>query len=238
MLRQSLKLSDASVNLSYFSIVTYRVDPESLARLLPPRFKPVVMDDNGSVRGLVSAVTFKERNFSFQWMKPFQWIPFWQTNYRAYVEDVLDGQRKVWFFQTMLGSVTAFIPKHLWKMPWERSSYHSRVSSSCWDIHGESERDTVSLKISPTNTPATLSGFSSESEAMEILTNPSAGYFFNRNGKLSSYSIWHEAIGNRSPSGESPGVRNRLLRRTFQRSLRQRPGCGLAIAFQRWIGST
>ena len=33
---------------------------------------------------------------------------------------------------------------------------------------------------------------------MEILTNPSAGYFFNRNGKLSSYSIWHEAIGNRS----------------------------------------
>src|SRR6266404_3810603 len=44
----------------------------------------------------------------------------------------------------------------------------------------------------------------------------------------------NEAIGSRSPNGESPGVRNRLPRRNFQRSLRQRP----ASAFQRWIGKT
>src|SRR5450432_4633530 len=47
-----------------------------------------------------------------------------------------------------------------------------------------------------------------------------------------------EAIGSRRPSGESPGVRNRLPRRSFQRSLFQREEDLLASAFQRWIGST
>lgn len=198
MLRQPLKMTDASVNLSYFSIVTYTVDPESLARLLPPRFTPVVIDDNGSERGLVSAVTFKERNFSFQWMKPFQWIPFWQTNYRAYVEDVLDGQRKVWFFQTMLGSVTAFIPKHVWRMPWYRARYSERVSESEWQITGRSSRDIVQVNLSLAKEPATLKGFGSDEVALEVLTNPSNGYYFNRDGRLSFYSIWHERIENRS----------------------------------------
>src|SRR3984957_5707887 len=48
----------------------------------------------------------------------------------------------------------------------------------------------------------------------------------------------NEAIGSRSPSGESPGVRNRLPRRSFQRSLFQREEDLLASAFQRWIGRT
>src|SRR3954454_11812495 len=43
--------------------------------------------------------------------------------------------------------------------------------------------------------------------------------------------------GRRRPIGESPGVRNRLPRRNFQRSLFQRDD-GDASAFQRWIGST
>src|SRR5258708_6717483 len=47
-----------------------------------------------------------------------------------------------------------------------------------------------------------------------------------------------EAFGSRSPSGESPGVRNRLPRRSFQRSLFQREEDLLASAFQRWIGNT
>src|ERR1700742_2919103 len=47
-----------------------------------------------------------------------------------------------------------------------------------------------------------------------------------------------EAIGSRRPSGESPGVKNRLPRRSFQRSLFQREADWPASAFQRWIGST
>ena len=51
-------------------------------------------------------------------------------------------------------------------------------------------------------------------------------------------TVWTwDAIGKRKPSGESPGVRNRLPRRSFQRSERQRESLG-ASAFQRWIGST
>src|ERR1700710_2620427 len=47
-----------------------------------------------------------------------------------------------------------------------------------------------------------------------------------------------DALGRRRPSGESPGVKNRLPRRSFQRSLFQREEVSLASAFQRWIGST
>ncbi len=78
--------------LLHFVIVTYMVDPSVLRAHLHPRFEPDCIGIDGAApQGLVSVVTFLDRDFRFvvcPWFKS----SFGQTNYRSYVTDTVTGE--------------------------------------------------------------------------------------------------------------------------------------------------
>ena len=100
-----------------FAIVTFAVEPERLAPLLPRGFDAEVFTlDDGSRRSFVSAVSLRNVAFGVKTL-PRPWFTFAQINYRAYVR--YRGERAVWFFGTMLGSPLAVaIPRYIWRLPW------------------------------------------------------------------------------------------------------------------------
>ncbi|MFY0527117.1 DUF2071 domain-containing protein [Archangium gephyra] len=107
---------DVTTLLLDFSIITYAVPPEALARHLPPDFEPdtFVLADGRRV-AFVSAVPFRDEEFRFGFA-PFLRARMGQTNYRAYVR--YRGERAVWFFGTSLDSFWVGVPRSLWKLPW------------------------------------------------------------------------------------------------------------------------
>src|SRR5712675_1156604 len=107
--------------LQHFAIVTYWVDSSALRMHLHPRFEPVCLsiDGKGS-RSLVSVVTFLDRDFRFV-ACPWPTWTFGQTNYRAYVLDTETGEQAVWFFGTCLDSISVWVPRYMWKLPWHRA---------------------------------------------------------------------------------------------------------------------
>lgn len=188
--------------LEHFAIVTYLVDPTLLKRHLHPRFEPYrVCAEDGSLRGLVSVVTFLDQDFRFvgwPWLKR----SFGQTNYRAYVTDKQTGEHVAWFFGTCVDSVTVAIPRYLWKLPWHRG----RVAFDCrydeadqrygsYRVSTRSRWAPAALEIEDTGTrPAEFPGFSSVETGLVVLTHPLRGYFFRRDGSLGSYAIWHDRM--------------------------------------------
>src|SRR5689334_8757605 len=89
--RPPLRGSDVVTTLEQFSIITFTVDPEVLAKHLHPRFEPVLVDIQGAgLRGLISAVPFRDVDFHFTRMPGIR-MAFGQTNYRAYVWDTVAG---------------------------------------------------------------------------------------------------------------------------------------------------
>lgn len=104
--------------LDSLCIVTWAVDPATLAALLPVGFSPLTRSlGDGNPRGLVSMVGFRDRDFHFNFAP---WLPIGcgQVNYRAYVE--FNGQSGVWFFGTSLDNATVAVPRAIWGMPWHR----------------------------------------------------------------------------------------------------------------------
>jgi len=88
--------------LEHFSIVTYSVETERLRPLVHPRFViDEIEDASGRRVGLVSAVTFRDRDFRLAALGWPRW-QFGQTNYRSYVTDSQTGQHVAWFFVTVL----------------------------------------------------------------------------------------------------------------------------------------
>ena len=107
--------------LQHFAIVTYWVDSSALRTHLHPRFEPVCLSIDGQPsRSLVSVVTFLDRDFRFV-ACPWPTWSFGQTNYRAYVLDTETGEQAVWFFGTCLDSISVWVPRYMWKLPWHRA---------------------------------------------------------------------------------------------------------------------
>ena len=192
----------AETTLLHFAIVTYQVDPTILKRQLHPRFEPVhIRASDGSLRALVSVVTFMDRDFRFvRW--PAIRRTFGQTNYRAYVVDRTTGEHVAWFFGTCVDSVTVAWPRYGWKLPWHRAQMsfdcdydaaagryarYAVMTESAW-APGE-----VTLRDSGT-APSALAGFESLEAGLVLLTHPLDGYYFRRDGKLGSYRIWHDRM--------------------------------------------
>ena len=98
--------------------MTYDIDPDALAALVPDWMEPdlLVLAD-GRRRALVSAVSFRDVDFRFR-LLPFVRLGMLQTNYRAYVR--AGGERAVWFVGSTLTSRSVAIPRRLWSMPWHR----------------------------------------------------------------------------------------------------------------------
>ncbi len=193
---------DVKTTLAHFAIITYLVDPEKLRPHIHDRFELVtITTEEGETRALVSVVPFLDQDFRFlncPWPK---WV-FGQTNYRAYVIDSETGEHCVWFFGTSLDTLTIFIPKNIWKLPW----YKARIHYDCqfdqqqnrftkYQMKTRSDWAPAELEIEDSGTPVeTLDGFPDLETGLVILTHPTKGYFNRRDGKLGTYSIWHDRL--------------------------------------------
>jgi hypothetical protein len=185
--------------LQHFAIVTYWVDPHALRSHLHPRFEPVCLTVDGtSFRSLVSVVTFLDRDFRFV-ACPWPTWSFGQTNYRAYVIDTETGEHAVWFFGTCLDSISVWVPRYLWKLPWHRAHmvfdcrYDASVRRySMYEVTTRSDWSPGQLAVSDSGeAPTTIAGVANMEAGLVLLTHPLRGYFYRHDGSLGSYVIWH-----------------------------------------------
>lgn len=196
--RPQYKWCDVVTTLADFAIITYAVEPEALAKYLPAGFSPDVYSlSDGSRKAFISAVPFRDLDFRFAcatWAK----FAFGQTNYRAYV--TYKGKRCVWFFGTSLATPLVNIPRHLWKLPWHSADMKfdtEWTDSGCvkYQLKTISGKANVELDIIPSLTPTgRLDGFADADETAEVLTHPLQGFFYRRDGRIGSYSVWHERL--------------------------------------------
>ncbi len=199
--RPRLRPLDALTTLEHFALITYDVQPERLAALLPAGygFEPEIATlADGRRRSFVSAVNFRDVDFRFT-AAPFVKVSFEQTNYRAYVRR--NGERAVWFFGTTLASRTAALPRLMWGMPWHRVSasldatwdgnrcvaYESRSTGTWANATTRLEGSAQPLGV--------LDGWSTPEEGALVLTHPLIGYFaHNRGGGVGRYAVWHAPL--------------------------------------------
>lgn len=174
-----------------FSIVSYLVEPSALRKHIPEDFDLYTVWIDGKQKGLVSAVSFMNKKFRFKNLFPFIQSNFGQTNYRVYIKDRNTGENCAWFLGTSLGSPLVYIPRLLWKMPWFYARY-TTVLNSPYSLQMDTKKCTTQLNITEDETPdPKWEGFSSPEEAMLVLTHPVKGYFTRRDGKISTYGVWH-----------------------------------------------
>ena len=201
--RPAAKGIDAVTTLHHFAIITYAVAPEVLRPLIHPRFELDCIELGGTSKALLSVVPFEDHDFRMANFPSPRWR-FGQTNYRIYVRDTQSGERAVWFLGTTLGSWTVALPRYCWRLPW----HHGRYSFSCQqDASGRYTSFRVSAKsrwapmeldlIHEPAQPLSFPGFPDVETGLVFLTHPLTGYYTRRDGKLGSYSIWHERL---SPS--------------------------------------
>lgn len=192
----------AETTLHHFVTITYLVDPDTLQRHLHPRFEPdCISVDGGPPRALVSVVTFFDRDFRLAaapWFKSH----FGQTNYRSYVLDTETGGHVAWFFGTCLDSTSVLVPRLAWRLPWHRG--RMRFNCRYDEAHGKYSQIEVrtksrwapaELKVEDSgHPPRSLAGFATLEAGLVLLSQPTRGFYFRRDGILGSYSIWHDRL--------------------------------------------
>lgn len=190
------KLLTVSTKLRHFSILTYLVEFEKLRNIIPEKFDIYTIVVDNKKFGLISAVTFIDKDFHFKKILPFWKLEFPQTNYRAYIVNKDSGEKCAWFFGTGLGSPLVAIPKMIWKMPWFYSKYKTNFEYADKYL-------TYKIEISAFNSSATIDviedersnfitkDFTSFEEARLILTHPVTGYFLRSDNTIGQYKIWH-----------------------------------------------
>ncbi len=191
---------DAITTLAHFAIVTYAVAPDRLRPLIHPRFDLDCIQLGGVSKALLSVVPFEDQDFRAAAFPSPRWR-FGQTNYRVYVRDRLSGARAVWFLGTTLGSWTVALPKLLWGLPW----HYGRFNICCrqdtsgryqeYSIRTQSAWASVLLDLihEPTVDPS-FPGFPNAETGSVVLTHPLTGYYTRRDGRLGSYSVWHDRL--------------------------------------------
>ncbi|MBE7690773.1 DUF2071 domain-containing protein [Tenacibaculum piscium] len=198
--RLTRSILDVNTQLEHFTIISYKVAIEKIEHLIPKPFKIWTFKELGKQYALVSAVAFKDKDFSFYKISRLLKFKFFQTNFRTYIIDKRDNSHSAWFFGTTLGSITSIIPKNLWNMPWEYGKYKfnfkrnnnlyseykmefkSKLGNGLIEI--ESSGDDVKL----------LKGFKDMDEQTHILTHPVIGYYDLSKKELGTYEIWHPKI--------------------------------------------
>ena len=191
---------DVNTELEHFAIISYKVPLEKIEHLIPKPFKLWTYKENGKEYALVSAVPFKDKDFSFYRISRFPKFNFFQTNFRTYIIDERDNNYSAWFFGTTLGSFTSIIPKTIWKMPWEYANYKFSFKKNN-DYYSEYKMEFKSklgdgiIDIESTgNKVKLLDGFKNIDEQIHILTHPIIGYYDISKEELGTYEIWHPVI--------------------------------------------
>ncbi|WDE96828.1 DUF2071 domain-containing protein [Lentisphaera profundi] len=193
---------DVETTLSHFSIITYMVDPKLLRPLVHERFElDCIITPKGEQKALISIVPFWDLDFR---LVKFPWIKksFGQTNYRAYVTDSITGEHVAWFFGTSLDSFSVNFPRYIWNLPWHKTKMkfdvnydHDLKKYTSYKINSHSKWANLNIELEDTGKPPkTLLGFSDLETGLVLLTHPLKGFFYLRNGKLGSYSIWHDKL--------------------------------------------
>jgi hypothetical protein len=198
--RLTRSLLDVNTELEHFAIISYKVPLEKIEHLIPKPFKLWTYLENNKEYALISAVPFKDKDFSFSRISKFPTFNFFQTNFRTYIIDERDNSYSAWFFGTTLGSITAFIPKIIWKMPWEYARYKFSYKKenehySEYKMEFKSKLGNGKIEIKSTgNEVKLLAGFKTMEEQVHILTHPIIGYYRVSNKELGTYEIWHPKI--------------------------------------------
>ena len=193
---------DAVTTLEHFAIITYLVSPAALRPHIDNRFElDCVTAADGTEKALISVVPFLDRDFRFVRF-PFYKSKFGQTNYRAYVTDRTTGEHVAWFFGTSLASWTVNIPRYIWRLPWHPAKIDFDM---VWDKPTQRYtryRFTTDSDWAPAQCTLEdsgeavqqLGGFPNLETALVLLTHPLKGYYYRRDGRLGSYSIWHDKL--------------------------------------------
>ena len=192
--RPSPRWTHASTGLEDFAIVTWAVDPERLARVLPTGFEIDVRDGCA----LLSAVAFLDDDFHFR-AAPWPKISCGQVNYRAYVRR--DGESGVWFFGTSLDSIVVTVPQLVWKMPWHRDRVRidadwGDAGCGSWRLAATGGWGAASIALTGAGRPyEPPPGFADADEVSELLLDPFIGWYPRRDGSgVARYSVWHEPL--------------------------------------------
>jgi hypothetical protein len=180
-----------------FAVVTYAVDPDRLASLLPYRFEPDVFTlDDRTRAAFVSAVSFRAAALQTGAVR----VPlgFVQVNYRAYVRH--DGDRCVWFFGSTVSSPIVLAPRTLFRLPWYRAS---STLEAVWDgarcssyaLRTSGQWGEAAFDCAGSGAPLErLDGFSDREETREVLTSPLSGYCLRPDGALLELRVEHEPL--------------------------------------------
>ena len=191
---------DVNTRLEHFAIISYKVPVEKINHFIPKPFKLWTFNEKGIEYALISAVLFKDKDFSFYRISKYPKFNFFQTNFRTYIIDERDQTHSAWFFGTTLGSYTSLIPKRIWKMPWEYGKYNFEYKLEekqyiAYKMKFRSKQGDGIANIKSTgNEMKLLQGFDSIEQQILILTHPVIGYY-NLSGKeLGTYEIWHPKI--------------------------------------------
>jgi|SRR5690554_6756861 len=191
------KILNVHTKLEHFSIITYLVEIQKLERHIPDEYKIFTVRIDSIEYGLVSAVTFVDKDFNFKNLFPFYKVNFPQTNYRCYIIDKKSGENCAWFFGTGIGSKLVSIPKNIWKMPWFYSDYETDFllengTYLDYKVKIKAENSNASIDIvQDVNSVFDKLDFNSLEEATLILTHPVTGYFKRSDNKIGRYKIWH-----------------------------------------------
>jgi uncharacterized protein YqjF (DUF2071 family) len=180
-----------------FGIVTYSVDPDRLAALLPHSFEPDVFTlDSGRECAFVSAVPFRVASLTIGG----GWIPlgFVQVNYRAYIRR--HGERCVWFFGSSVSSRIVIVPRLLYGLPWyftESSMDAAWVdgAGSAYTLRNSGTWGGADLECSGSGKAVgRLDGFADLHETRAVLTAPLSGFCLRRDGALLEIRVKHEPL--------------------------------------------
>jgi hypothetical protein len=191
---------DVITTLRHFAIVTYAIPPERLAGLVDDRFELDTIALDGGDRALISVVPFEDQDFRWATSDGPRWR-FGQTNYRVYVRDRQSGRRVVWFLGTTLGSWRVVVPRYLWRLPW----HYGRFALTCeqdtqgryttYRIETRSRWAPLVLELEHRpDAPLVFAGFGDTATALDVLTHPLDGFYRRRDGRLGTYSVWHERL--------------------------------------------
>ena len=189
--------------LKHFALINYALPASRLAPHIPTdRFAIAEFDIGGERRAMLSVVPFLDVDFHFARLFPFLKFRFGQTNHRVYVIDKQTGEPGVWFFGTTLGSPVVHIARTLWRIPWHYARYQIDCTYNAASRRYDRFRYTVDsdwcsarVAIEDTGEPITLTeGFATMEEMRLILTHPVDGYFYRTDGKLGTYSVWHDVM--------------------------------------------
>lgn len=192
---------NVETKLAHFAIVTYMVDPAALRPHVDERFDLVTIVVDGNEKALVSVVPFLDQDFHFV-LCPWPKSRFGQTNYRAYVIDSKTGEHVAWFFGTSLASFSVVVPRFAWRLPWHRARIRFDVQYDQHRGRYEKYRMETTSNWAPAQlalddsgiAPDKLIGFPDLESGLVLLTHPLRGYYHRQDGRLGSYSIWHDRL--------------------------------------------